>query len=57
IRCLATLLGTLPRLRELNLDSSRLSGELRGLLGELRNPLEILELAFCSLLPSDLSFL
>nr|XP_021408226.2 leucine-rich repeat-containing protein 14 [Lonchura striata domestica] len=57
IRCLAGQLGMLPGLRELNLGSSRLSGNLRQILGELRAPLESLELAFCSLLPADLAFL
>lgn len=33
LRCLATQLGKLPALRELNLGSSRLSGKLRQLLG------------------------
>ncbi|NXY80474.1 LRC14 protein, partial [Glareola pratincola] len=49
LRCLAAQLGRLPRLKELNLGSSRLSGKLRQLLG--------LELAFCHLLPGDLAFL
>ncbi|XP_050166984.1 leucine-rich repeat-containing protein 14-like, partial [Myiozetetes cayanensis] len=57
IRCLATELGKLQGLRELNLGSSRLSGSLGDVLCELQTPLESLELAFCSLLPSDLSFL
>ncbi|NXC78727.1 LRC14 protein, partial [Anhinga anhinga] len=57
LRCLAAQLGKLPRLKELNLDSSRLSGKLRQLLGDLQAPLESLELAFCSLLPGDLAFL
>ncbi|KAM9235913.1 LOW QUALITY PROTEIN: leucine-rich repeat-containing protein 14 [Leptosomus discolor] len=54
---LAAQLGGLPRLRELNLGSSRLSGKLRQLLGALPAPLESLELPFCSLLPADLAFL
>ncbi|KAM6374595.1 LOW QUALITY PROTEIN: leucine-rich repeat-containing protein 14 [Alca torda] len=51
-------LGRLPRLKELNLGSSRLSGKLRQLLGvrDLQAPLESLELAFCYLLP-DLAVL
>ncbi|NXH11045.1 LRC14 protein, partial [Bucco capensis] len=53
----AAQLGRLPKLKELNLGSSRLSGNLRQLLSELQSPLESLELAFCSLLPSDLTFL
>ncbi|KFU83756.1 Leucine-rich repeat-containing protein 14, partial [Chaetura pelagica] len=57
IRCLAAHLGKLPRLKELNLDSSRLSGKLRQLFSDLESPLESLQLAFCSLLPSDLTFL
>ncbi|KAM8811105.1 leucine-rich repeat-containing protein 14 [Eudromia elegans] len=54
---LAAQLGALAPLRELNLGSSRLSGNLRLLLGHLRAPLESLELAFCALLPCDLSYL
>ncbi|NXX12007.1 LRC14 protein, partial [Podargus strigoides] len=57
LRHLAAQLGTLPCLKELNLGSSRLSGKLRQLLGDLQAPLESLELAFCSLLPGDLAFL
>ncbi|KFO61772.1 Leucine-rich repeat-containing protein 14, partial [Corvus brachyrhynchos] len=57
IRCLAGQLGMLPSLRELNLGSSRLSGNLRQILCDLQAPLESLELAFCSLLPADLAFL
>ncbi|XP_074997122.1 leucine-rich repeat-containing protein 14 [Calonectris borealis] len=57
LRRLAAQLGGLPRLRELSLGSSRLSGKLRQLLGDLQAPLESLELAFCSLLPGDLAFL
>uniref|UniRef100_A0A8C5TBF4 Leucine-rich repeat-containing protein 14 n=1 Tax=Malurus cyaneus samueli TaxID=2593467 RepID=A0A8C5TBF4_9PASS len=57
IRCLAGQLGMLPSLRELNLGSSRLSGNLRQILCDLQSPLESLELAFCSLLPADLAFL
>ncbi|NXF79928.1 LRC14 protein, partial [Sclerurus mexicanus] len=56
IRCLARELGKLPSLKELNLGSSRLSGNLRQVL-ELQAPLESLELAFCSLLPADFAFL
>ncbi|RMC22572.1 hypothetical protein DUI87_00423 [Hirundo rustica rustica] len=47
----------LPGLRELNLGSSRLSGNLRQILCDLQAPLESLELAFCSLVPADLAFL
>lgn len=54
---LASQIRQLPALKELNLGSSRLSGRLRQLLGELRPPLESLELAFCYLLPADLHFL
>ncbi|NXP27813.1 LRC14 protein, partial [Scytalopus superciliaris] len=57
IRCLARELGNLQSLRELNLGSSRLSGNLRHILCKLEAPLESLELAFCSLLPSDFAFL
>ncbi|XP_075562320.1 leucine-rich repeat-containing protein 14 [Pelecanus crispus] len=57
LRCLAAQLGRLPCLKELNLGSSRLSGKLRQLLGDLQAPLESLELAFCYLLPGDLAFL
>ncbi|XP_056410886.1 leucine-rich repeat-containing protein 14 isoform X2 [Hyla sarda] len=53
----ASQICRLPALKELNLGSSRLSGRLRQLLGGLRTPLESLELAFCSLLPSDLHYL
>ncbi|NXD74274.1 LRC14 protein, partial [Eolophus roseicapillus] len=56
-RRLATHLGKLQSLRELNLGSSRLSGKLRQLLRNLEAPLESLELAFCYLLPGDLAFL
>ncbi|NWR40685.1 LRC14 protein, partial [Tachuris rubrigastra] len=57
IWCLARELGKLQSLRELNLGSSRLSGNLRHILGKLQAPLESLELAFCSLLPADFAFL
>ncbi|XP_068789645.1 leucine-rich repeat-containing protein 14 isoform X2 [Struthio camelus] len=53
----AAQLGRLSRLKELNLGSSRLSGKLRQLLGDLQGPLESLELAFCYLLPNDLCYL
>ncbi|XP_053916309.1 leucine-rich repeat-containing protein 14 isoform X2 [Cuculus canorus] len=56
-RSLAAQLGILPNLKELNLGSSWLSGQLRQLLGDLRTPLESLELPFCSLLPGDFAFL
>uniref|UniRef100_A0A8C3U2E0 LRC14 protein n=1 Tax=Catharus ustulatus TaxID=91951 RepID=A0A8C3U2E0_CATUS len=57
ILCVARKLGMLPSLRELNLGSSRLSGNLRQILCDLQAPLESLELAFCSLVPADLAFL
>lgn len=57
LQSFATELGRLSSLKELNLGSSRLSGRLRQLLSGLRNPLESLELAFCYLLPSDMSYL
>ncbi|KAK9402846.1 leucine-rich repeat-containing protein 14 [Crotalus adamanteus] len=53
----ATQLSRLSCLKELNLGSSRLSGKLRQLLGDLRSPLESLELAFCYLLPNDFAYL
>ncbi|NXC23327.1 LRC14 protein, partial [Corythaeola cristata] len=57
LRLLAAQLGRLPRLKELNLGSSRISGKLRQLLGDLQVPLASLELAFCYLLPGDFAFL
>ncbi|NXE30902.1 LRC14 protein, partial [Ardeotis kori] len=57
LRCLAAQLGKLPRLKELDLGSSRISGKLGQLLGDLQVPLESLELPFCYLLPCDLAFL
>uniref|UniRef100_A0A8C3U5F0 Leucine-rich repeat-containing protein 14 n=1 Tax=Catharus ustulatus TaxID=91951 RepID=A0A8C3U5F0_CATUS len=57
IRCVARQLGMLPSLRELNLGSSRLSGNLHQILCDLQTPLESLELPFCSLVPADLAFL
>ncbi|NXF13164.1 LRC14 protein, partial [Smithornis capensis] len=62
IRCLAGELGKLQSPKELNLGSSRLSGNWRQILWghfsfSLQAPLESLELAFCSLLPADFSFL
>ncbi|XP_008120226.1 leucine-rich repeat-containing protein 14 isoform X1 [Anolis carolinensis] len=53
----ANQLSRLKCLKELNLGSSRLSGKLRQLLGDLHSPLESLELAFCYLLPSDFAYL
>uniref|UniRef100_A0A670I6Q8 Leucine-rich repeat-containing protein 14 n=1 Tax=Podarcis muralis TaxID=64176 RepID=A0A670I6Q8_PODMU len=53
----ANQLSRLRCLKELNLGSSRLSGKLRLLLGDLQSPLESLELAFCYLLPNDLAYL
>ncbi|NXC92097.1 LRC14 protein, partial [Cercotrichas coryphoeus] len=57
IRDVARQLGMLPGLRELNLEYSRISGNLRQILRDLQAPLESLELAYCSLLPTDLAFL
>ncbi|NXD87665.1 LRC14 protein, partial [Halcyon senegalensis] len=57
LRRLAAHLADLPGLKELNLGSSRLSGNLRQLLCDLKTPLESLELAFCSLLAADFAFL
>ncbi|NWU91765.1 LRC14 protein, partial [Upupa epops] len=57
LRRLAALLGKLQGLKELSLGSSRLSGKLRQVLGDLQTPLESLELAYCSLLAGDLAFL
>ncbi|XP_053099761.1 leucine-rich repeat-containing protein 14 [Hemicordylus capensis] len=53
----AAQLSRLTCLKELNLGSSRLSGKLRQLLGDMQSPLESLELAFCYLLPNDLAYL
>ncbi|KAM3841036.1 leucine-rich repeat-containing protein 14 isoform 1-T5 [Vipera latastei] len=53
----ANQLSRMSCLKELNLGSSRLSGKLRQLLGDLRSPLESLELAFCCLLPNDFAYL
>ncbi|XP_042319227.1 leucine-rich repeat-containing protein 14 [Sceloporus undulatus] len=53
----ANQLSRLTCLKELNLGSSRLSGKLRQLLGDLQSPLESLELAFCYLLPTDFAYL
>ncbi|KAM7070221.1 leucine-rich repeat-containing protein 14-like isoform 1-T2 [Acridotheres tristis] len=57
IHGIARQLGMLPRLRELNLRSSQLSGKLHQILCDLQAPLESLELASCSLAPADLAFL
>ncbi|KAM7071227.1 leucine-rich repeat-containing protein 14-like [Acridotheres tristis] len=57
IRRVAKQLGMLPSLRELNLGSSQLSGNLRQILCDLQAPLESLELGSCSLAPADLAFL
>ncbi|NXS83683.1 LRC14 protein, partial [Erpornis zantholeuca] len=57
IRCLARQLGMLPSLRELDLGSSLLSRNLPLILCDLQDPLESLELAYCSLLPANLTFL
>ncbi|XP_005062447.1 PREDICTED: leucine-rich repeat-containing protein 14-like isoform X2 [Ficedula albicollis] len=50
-------LGMLSSLRELNLTGTGLSGNLSQILCDLQDQLESLELAFCSLLPADLTFL
>uniref|UniRef100_A0A8C3Y000 Leucine-rich repeat-containing protein 14 n=1 Tax=Catharus ustulatus TaxID=91951 RepID=A0A8C3Y000_CATUS len=57
IRDMAKQLGMLPCLRELNLGSARLPGNLHQILCNLQAPLESLELPFCSLVPADLAFL
>ncbi|NXD46238.1 LRC14 protein, partial [Copsychus sechellarum] len=57
IRCLAMQLGMLPGLREFNLGSTRLSGNLCQILCDLQAPLESLGLGYCSLVPADLAFL
>ncbi|KAM7070218.1 leucine-rich repeat-containing protein 14-like [Acridotheres tristis] len=57
IRCVAKQLGMLPKLREFSLGSCKVSGNLRQLLCDLQAPLESLELASCSLVPADLTFL
>ncbi|XP_041100532.1 leucine-rich repeat-containing protein 14 [Polyodon spathula] len=57
LRELAGGLGGLLNLREINLTSLRLSGKLRLLLSALERPLEVLELPYFSLTPSDLSYL
>uniref|UniRef100_A0A4X2K008 Leucine rich repeat containing 14 n=1 Tax=Vombatus ursinus TaxID=29139 RepID=A0A4X2K008_VOMUR len=50
-------MSKLKRLKELNLGTSWLSGQLRQLLSGLQCPLESLELPVCYLLPVDLSYL
>ncbi|NWY65357.1 LRC14 protein, partial [Erithacus rubecula] len=50
-------LGMLSSLRELNLTGTLLPGNLSHILCDLKDRLESLELAFCSLLPADLTFL
>ncbi|NWS85162.1 LRC14 protein, partial [Toxostoma redivivum] len=50
-------LGMLPCLWELKLGSPQFSGNLRHILGDLRAPLESLEMDSCSLLPDDFAFL
>ncbi|XP_072458867.1 leucine-rich repeat-containing protein 14-like isoform X1 [Notamacropus eugenii] len=54
---LASEMSKLKRLKELNLGTSWLSGQLRQLLSGLQCPLESLELPVCYLLPVDLSYL
>ncbi|NXM82963.1 LRC14 protein, partial [Oenanthe oenanthe] len=57
IRRVARQLGMLSSLRELNLRSTHLSGNLREILCELQAPLESLGFASCFLVPADLTFL
>ncbi|NWS91153.1 LRC14 protein, partial [Toxostoma redivivum] len=57
IRCVAKQLGMLPRLRELSLGYSKISGSLRQILCDLQAPLESLELAHSNLIPADIDFL
>ncbi|NXD46237.1 LRC14 protein, partial [Copsychus sechellarum] len=57
IRCVARQLGMLSGLRDLNLRTTGLSGNLRQILCNLQAPLESLDLGHCSLLPTDLAFL
>ncbi|NXD46239.1 LRC14 protein, partial [Copsychus sechellarum] len=57
IRDIARQLGMLPSLRELNLRSTWLSGNLHQILCDLQAPLESLDLGYCSLVPDDLTFL
>ncbi|NWI58668.1 LRC14 protein, partial [Calyptomena viridis] len=57
IQRLSRELGKLLGLKEMNVGSPRLSGNLRQILCELQAPLESLELALCSLLPTNFSFL
>ncbi|NXQ41443.1 LRC14 protein, partial [Catharus fuscescens] len=57
IRGMARQLGMLPSLRELNLENSSVSGNLRQILCDLQAPLESLELPYSSLVPDDLAFL
>ncbi|NXQ51301.1 LRC14 protein, partial [Catharus fuscescens] len=57
IRGVARQLGMLRSLRELNLRSTQLSGNLCQILCDLQAPLESLELPSCSLIPADLDFL
>ncbi|XP_042188516.1 leucine-rich repeat-containing protein 14 isoform X2 [Callorhinchus milii] len=54
---MVSVLSQLPNLKELNLVSSRLSGRIRELLSVLQQPLESLELAYCFLLPADVTYL
>ncbi|XP_062360981.1 leucine-rich repeat-containing protein 14-like [Cinclus cinclus] len=57
IRCVSQQLGMLASLHEVNLGCSMLSANLRQILWDLQAPLESLELAYCSLVPTDLAFL
>ncbi|XP_056371584.1 leucine-rich repeat-containing protein 14-like [Oenanthe melanoleuca] len=57
LRCVARQLGMLSGLRELNLNSTRLSGNLHQILCDLQAPLESLDLGNCCLVPDDLTFL
>ncbi|NXM89084.1 LRC14 protein, partial [Oenanthe oenanthe] len=57
LHCVARQLGMLSGLRELNLNSTRLSGNLHQILCDLQAPLESLDLGNCCLVPDDLTFL
>ncbi|XP_047424771.1 leucine-rich repeat-containing protein 14 [Mugil cephalus] len=57
LRDLSQGLAHLQELRRLSLTALRLPGQLRVLLSSLPQPLEVLELPYLSLSPSDLSYL
>ncbi|KAF6737665.1 Leucine-rich repeat-containing protein 14 [Oryzias melastigma] len=57
LRSLSQGLASLQELRRLSLTALRLPGQLRVLLSSLPQPLEILELPYLSLSPSDLAYL